>query len=103
MVHNGYDYARKKGLGKVRIGKQICPVCREEHHEDKGFWKNLLSRWKETTTKIIFSLRDSHVSWQAISNLMKFIIPLGKDKAIYLFDEMVGQFVYAQDKATDSR
>lgn len=23
MVHNGYDYTRKKGLGKVRIGKQI--------------------------------------------------------------------------------
>lgn len=97
MVHNGYDYARKKGLGKVRIGKQICPVCREEHHEDKGFWKNLLFRWKETITKIILSLRDSHVSWQAISNLMKFIIPLGKDKAIYLFDEAVGQFAYTQD------
>ena len=41
MVHNGYDYARKKGFGKVKIGKQICPICREEYHEDKGFWKGL--------------------------------------------------------------
>lgn len=97
MVHNGYDYARKKGLGKVRIGKQICSLCEEQYHEDKGFWKSLLSRWKEAITKMIVSLRDSHVSWQAISNLMKFIIPLGKDKAIYLFDEVVEQFVYTQD------
>ena len=97
MVHNGYDYARKKGLGKVRIGKQICSLCEEQHHEDKGFWKSLLSRWREAITKIIFSLRDSHVSWQAISNLMRFIIPLGKDKAIYLFDEAVEQFAYMQE------
>ena len=48
MVHNGYDYARKKGFGKVRVGKQICPICEEEHREDKGFWKGLLSRWQET-------------------------------------------------------
>ena len=97
MVHNGYNYARKKGLGKVRIGKQICQICEEEHHEEKGFWKSLLSRWKEAITKMIVSLRDSHVSWQAISNLMKFIIPLGKDKATYLFDEVVEQFAYTQD------
>ena len=97
MVHNGYDYARKKGLGKVRIGKQICPICNEEHHEDKGFWKNLLSRWKETITKIIANLRDSHVSWKAISNLMKFIIPVGKDKAAYMFNEAIEQFKYTQE------
>src|SRR3989338_2038670 len=97
MVHNGYGYARKKGLGKVRIGKQICPICGEERHEEKGFWKSLLSRWKETITKIIIGLRDSHVSWQAISNLMRFILPFGKDKAIYLFNEAIEQFSYAQD------
>ena len=97
MVHNGYDYARKKGLGKVKIGKQRCPICQEEYHEDKGFWKSLLSRWKETITKMILSLRDSHVSWQAISNLMKFILPCGKDKAIRLFDDAIEQFSYTQD------
>lgn len=97
MVHNGYDYARKKGLGKVRIGKQICSLCEEQYHEDKGFWKSLLSRWKEIITIMIVSLRDSHVSWKAISNLMKFIIPLGKDKAINLFDDAIDQFNYTQD------
>jgi len=97
MVHNGYDYARKKGLGKVRIGKQICSLCEEQYHEDKGFWKSLLSRWKEIITIMIVSLRDSHVSWRAVSNLMKFIIPLGKDKAINLFDGAIDQFTYTQD------
>ena len=57
MAHNGYDYARKHGLGKVRIGKQRCMICGEEYHEDKGFWKNLLSRWNEAITKMILVLR----------------------------------------------
>jgi hypothetical protein len=97
MVHNGYDHARKKGLGKVKIGKQICSICGEDYHEDKGFWKSLLSRWKEIITKMILSLRDSNVAWKAISNLMIFILPCGKDKAIRLFDEAVEQFSYTQE------
>lgn len=31
MVHNGYEYARKKSFGKVKVGKQICKkwaVCK---------------------------------------------------------------------------
>ena len=96
MVHNGYDYARKKGLGKVRIGKQRCTICREEYHEDKGFWKGLLSRWKDAITKMILVLRDSHVSWQVISHVMNFIIPVGKDKAISFFDGAIDEFTYEQ-------
>jgi len=96
MVHNGYDYARKGGLGKVRIGKQRCMICREEYHEDKGFWKGLLSRWKDAITKMILVLRDLHVSWQGISHVMDFIMPMGKDKAISFFDEAIGEFTYEQ-------
>ena len=36
MVHNGYNYARKKGFGKVRLGKQQCE-CGTVHNEDKSF------------------------------------------------------------------
>lgn len=97
MVHNGYNYARKSGLGKVRIGKQRCPICHQEHYEDKVFWKNLLSRWKEAITKIILNLRDHHVAWEAISFIMKFILPMGKDKAIDLFNEAVEQYEYPQE------
>ncbi len=97
MVHNGYDYARKKGFGKVKIGKQVCPNCRKQYHEDKSFWKKLLSHWKEMITKFIMTLRDADVSWDVVSKLMNFIIPFGKSKAMYLFNERIEQFEYPQD------
>ena len=97
MVHNGYDYARKKGFGKVKIGKQICPICKEEYREDKGFWKGLLSRWKDAVTDLIMALRDSHVAWEKISGVMNYILPIGKDKARYLFNNCIEQFTYPQD------
>src|SRR4030042_2724673 len=56
MVHNGYEYARKKGFGKVKVGKQICKKCGKQHHEDKSFWKKLLGDWKETQTGLIMTL-----------------------------------------------
>ena len=97
MTHNGYDWIRKKNFGKVKIGKQICRRCSKQHHEDKGFWKNLLTRWKETIVPFIITLRDSDVSWKTISNLMNYIIPCSKDKARYLFNEKIEQFNYPQD------
>lgn len=97
MVHNGYDYARKKGFGKIRVGKQICLNCGAEHHEDKIFWKKLLSDWKETITSLLLVLRDSNVSWKAISGIMNYLVPCSKDKARYLFDERIEQFEYTQE------
>jgi len=97
MVHNGYDYARKNGFGKVKIGKQLCKSCGKQHHEDKSFWKKLLSQWKEMITKFIMTLRDADVSWDVVSKIMNFIIPFGKTKAMYLFNERIEQFEYPQD------
>ncbi len=97
MVHNGYDYARKNHFGKVKIGKQICPKCGKQHHEDKSFWKKLLSQWKETITSLLLTLRDSDVAWAVISKIMGFIIPCSKDKARSLFNERIEQFEYPQD------
>jgi hypothetical protein len=97
MVHNGYDYARKKGFGKVKIGKQRCPKCNSEHHEDKSFWKDLLGQWKETVTSLIMVLRDSNTAWEVISKIMGFIIPCSKDKVRYIFNEKIEQFQYPQD------
>ncbi len=96
MVHDGYDYARKKGFGKVRIGKQDCPCCGKQYHEDKSFWKNLLFDWKETTVSLIMTLRDSNVAWDVISKIMGFILPCSKDKARYLFNDAIEQFEYCQ-------
>lgn len=97
MVHNGYDYARKKGFGKVKIGKQCCQKCGSTYREDKVFWKELLSKWKETITSLIMVFRDSDVAWAAISKIMEYIIPCGKDKARYLFTARIEQFQYPQD------
>jgi len=97
MTHNGYDYVRKKYFGKAKVGKQVCPSCGKQHHEDKGFWKNLLSKWVETTTSLIMALRDSDVSWTKISDVMNYIIPCSKDKARHLFNHRIEQFEYPQD------
>lgn len=96
-VHDGYDYIRKKGFGKARVGKQICQHCKKEIHEDKKFWKDLLSKWKDTVTSLVMELRDSSVAWKVISKVMGFILPCSKDKLRYLFDEKISQFEYKQD------
>lgn len=97
MVHNGYDYVRKKGFGKARIGKQLCKSCGNQHHEDKGYWKNLISRWQETITALIMTLRNSHVAWEIISKIMDFLLPCSKGKSMYLFDNLIEQFEYPQE------
>ena len=97
MRHNGYDFVRKKGFGKAKVGKQLCPVCAKQHHEDKGFWKNLLSEWVKTTTSLIMTLRTSDVAWKVVSKIMRFIVPCSKDKARYLFNSKIEQFEYPQD------
>jgi len=97
MVHNGHNLVRKKGFGKIKVGKQLCKSCGNQHYEDKSFWKKLLSQWKEMITKFIMTLRDADVSWDVVSKLMNFIIPFGKTKAMYLFNERIEQFEYPQD------
>lgn len=97
MTHNGYDFVRKKWFGKAKVGKQICPKCNKQHHEDKGFWKNLLSQWTETITSLILTLRDANVSWKVNSNVMGFIIPCSKDKIRHLFNNRIELFEYPQE------
>ena len=97
MVHNGYDYVRKKNLGKIKVGKQICPKCGKQHHADKSFWKKLLNLLESKITELILLLRDSDVSWQNISNVFSHIFPIGKTKAMSFFNKFVEQFEYPQD------
>lgn len=97
MSHNGFDFVRKRGFGKAKVGKQIC-ICGKQYHENKTFWKNLLAKWQETVTSMIMILRNSDVSWATISTLMNFIIPCSKDKARYLFNNRIELFEYPQEK-----
>ena len=97
MVDNGFDYIRKKGFGKVKIGKKLCPHCKEQHHEDSSFFKDLLSNWLENIAKFATIMRDNDVSWQGTSDIMNFIMPCSKDKMKYLFDKNIEQFEYEQE------
>lgn len=97
MVDNGFDFMRKKGFGKVKVGKQICPNCKKQHHEDKSFFKDLLSKWMKNLAEFATVLRDNDVSWQGTSHIMNFIMPCSKDKMKYLFDKDIEQFEYEQD------
>lgn len=96
-VHDGYDFIRKKGFGKAKVGKQLCRICQKQYHENKSFWKKLLQQWQETITSLILTLRDSHVAWEVVQKVMSFIIPFGKTKAINLFNNRVEQFEYPQE------
>lgn len=97
MVANGFDFVRKKGFGKVKVGKQICLNCKRQHHEDKSFFKDLLSKWMKNLAEFATVLRDNDVSWQGTSQIMNFIMPCSKDKMKYLFDKDIEQFEYEQE------
>ena len=96
MQHNGFDFARKKNFGKVKIGKQSCPCCGNQHHEDKTFWKNLLSEFQETIVSLIYLLRDSDVAWKTASKIMDYIVPYSKDTLRSLFSRSIEKFEYSQ-------
>jgi hypothetical protein len=97
MVHNGFDFIRKKGFGKAKIGKQICQNCKFQFHENKSFWKNLLSEWIKKISDLIILLRDSDTSWKVISSVMNFILPISKDLVRSLFNKEIEQFEYDQE------
>ena len=41
MNHNGYNEHCKKGLGKVKIGWYLCPICGEPLEESRSFREQL--------------------------------------------------------------
>lgn len=93
-THNGYNYIQKKNVGRVKIGKYECPECGHPIQEDKSFFKKLLDNLHEWTSNFFLVLRKSRVSWQGISNIMNFVFPIGKTKALNLFNKRIEQFEY---------
>lgn len=94
-VHNGYDYARKKQFGKVKLGKYICPKCGKQVNEDKSFWKSILAKWQGTMTDLIKVLRNSHTAYRIIASIMNFIVPCKKDTAYKLFNQAMDSYKYS--------
>lgn len=93
-LHNGFDYARKKQFGKVKIGKYVCPNCSKQQHEDKSFWKGLLVQIQEAFVDMQVILRNADVSYRVISKLMDFLIPSSKDKILNEFNQEMDSYEY---------
>jgi len=69
----------KKGLGSVKIGRYICPICEEPLEEARDFWEQLKTDFFDVINSIYQRLRTQNVSYQGASAVMKLIFPRGKD------------------------
>ncbi|KAF5435281.1 hypothetical protein C5S35_11540 [Candidatus Methanophagaceae archaeon] len=85
MNHNGYNTYEKRGLGSVKIGRYICPSCREPCEEGQNFWKNLKGDFFDVLARIYQLMRLHHVSYQGISDILELIHPQGKDTILNAF------------------
>lgn len=92
--YNGYNFIKKKHFGKIKIGKYVCPNCNNQFYEDKSFWKKIINDWNETVTNLFIILRDSHVGYRIISQIMSFLIPCGKDKIYTQFNDKMDSYIY---------
>ena len=97
IVHNGFNYVRKKCFGNAKIGKEICPNCKRQHISDRTFWQKLLSDWNNISTDFISILRNSGVSWGNVQNIFQYLVPCCKTKAINLFNKNIEMFEFPQD------
>jgi len=89
MTHNGYTNYTKNGLGGVKIGRYICPSCRETCEEERSFWKNMKNDSFNNLNLIFQRLRVNHVSYQGIALVMDLIFPRGKDTILRAFTDSV--------------
>ena len=79
MNRNGYNEYCKKGLGSVKIGRYVCPICEEPLEESRSFWEQLKTDFFNVINSIYQRLRTQDVSYQGASAVMELIFPRGKD------------------------
>jgi len=91
MSHNGYNTYTKKNLGSVKIGRYICPVCRESYEEGREFWENMKTEFFDVLNHVYQILRANHVSYDGISALMDAIFPMGKDTILRAFNDSMDE------------
>lgn len=89
MNHNGYNTYRKFKLGKVKIGRYICPVCSANSEEDRSFWKNMKKEFFSLLNRIYQVLRVNHMSFTGIASVMDLVFPRGKDTVMNAFNDSV--------------
>ena len=87
--HNGYNIYYKKGLGRVKMGRYICPICEEPYEEDRNFWIELKKEFFSTMETLYMRLRSNHVSYEGSADIIKTIFPRGKDTICNAFNRAV--------------
>ncbi len=96
MSHNGYNTYCKNGLGSVKIGRCVCPCCEEPYEEDRGFWEKLKADLFGVLDRLFQRMRNHHVSYRAMSEIMELIFPQGKDTIANAFSDSVDKAVIPQ-------
>jgi len=89
MNYNGHNIYSKQGLGEIKIGRYICPLCRNSLEEDRGFWETMKTEFFRVLERIYQVLRANDVSFQGISEVMDWIHPRGKDTIMNVFNDSV--------------
>nr|QNO45153.1 hypothetical protein GMDKAGHH_00006 [Methanosarcinales archaeon ANME-2c ERB4]QNO46045.1 hypothetical protein OOGCPJEC_00030 [Methanosarcinales archaeon ANME-2c ERB4] len=89
MNRNGYNTYGKKYIGSIKMGRYICPICKESCEEDRSFWEELKGNLFGSMDAIYQQLRFYHVSYAGISKTMELIFPRGKSTIWNAFTESV--------------
>lgn len=87
MNHNGSNEYTKKNLGTFKIGKYECPCCKNTPEEDRTIWEKIKTDFFNQLRHIYRQLKANHVSYQAISDIIKLIFPQSKSTIFREFNE----------------
>ena len=81
-VRNGWDPLTRAGLVTIKIGRSRCNFCGKEHQKDLSFWEQFISEWEQTLKSFFLRLSDRDLAVRVISDIMDFLIPMGKDSVL---------------------
>lgn len=79
---NGWDKLTRKNMVTLKVGKFRCPFCDLPVRSDLSFWERLIAEWEATLSNFFLRLADRDVALRAISTLMDFLVPMGKDSVL---------------------
>jgi len=74
-------------LGTFKIGKYECPCCKITPEEDRSIWEKIKTDFFNQLRRIYRQLRENHVSYQAVSDIIKLIFPQSKGTIFREFNE----------------
>lgn len=87
MTYNGHNTYTKKNLGSIKIGKYQCPVCKKVLEEERSIWEKIKANFFNQIRRIYRQLRNAHVSYQAISDIIKLIFSQSRGSVYREFNE----------------